>query len=210
MKKAKIVILIVLVVAVVIGANWLIQRGTTKTSGNENAASQPTDDQYQKLAAKPVATIVTNYGKIQLRFYAADAPELSKNFIELAKQGYYDGLTFHRVVPDFVIQGGDPSGDGAGGHSYKGAGTYLDDEKGAQALRHIQGAVAWAKSPRPVSIGSQFYVALDPLPQLDGEYSVFAQVVKGMDVVEKIGQVPTSDDERPTTEVKIEKVIIAE
>lgn len=169
-----------------------------------------TMNQTEKLAASPVATVETNFGTFTMKFYANDAPELTKNFIELAKTGYYDGLTFHRIVPGFVIQGGDPNGTGTGGHSYKGEGQGLADEPGALALKHVKGAVAWAKSSLPNSIGSQFYIALDEITQLDGGYSVFGQVVDGMDTVEKIAAVPTGANDRPKQEVKIGKVTITE
>ncbi|MBI3115566.1 MAG: peptidylprolyl isomerase [Candidatus Kerfeldbacteria bacterium] len=166
------------------------------------------DEQLAKLVAAPTATVTTSLGTFTMRFYSADAPELSKNFIELAKRGSYDGLTFHRVMSGFVIQGGDPSGDGTGGASYTGQG--LADEAGALALRHLQGSVAWAKSSQPNSIGSQFYVALNPLPDLDGGYSVFGQVVDGQDVVDAIGAVETDANERPVTPVTIESITINE
>lgn len=145
-----------------------------------------------------------------MRFFTEQAPELTKNFIELAKTGYYDGLSFHRIIPGFVAQGGDPLGTGTGGHSYKGEGQGLADEPGALALKHVKGAVAWAKSSLPNSIGSQFYIALDDIAQLDGGYSVFGQVVEGIDVVEKIGKVATDATDKPTTPVVMTKVTITE
>lgn len=177
-----------------------------------NIAPSSTDDaQLALLAPSPTATIETNFGTVVMRFYTAQASELTKNFLELAKAEYYDGLTFHRIVPGFVIQGGDPLGTGSGGHSYKGEGTGLADEPGALQLRHLKGAVAWAKSSLPNSIGSQFYVALDALTQLDGKYSVFGQVIEGMDVVERIGAVPAdASNDRPSETVRIERVTVSE
>ncbi|USN54067.1 MAG: peptidylprolyl isomerase [Candidatus Nomurabacteria bacterium] len=166
--------------------------------------------QQEKLAQSPTAVVETNFGTMKIRFYADDAPELTKNFIELAKSGYYDGLTFHRIVPGFVIQGGDPNGTGTGGHSYKGEGQGLADEPGALALTHEVGAVAWAKSSLPNSIGSQFYIALQELPMLDGGYSVFGQVVEGMDVVQKVAAVQTDASDMPVDPVTITKVSLLE
>ncbi|MBI3963369.1 MAG: peptidylprolyl isomerase [Candidatus Kerfeldbacteria bacterium] len=188
------------------------RRTPVPTPSVTNTTTPMTDTaQLALLAESPTATIETNFGTIVMRFYTAQAPELTKNFFELAKSGYYDGLTFHRIVPGFVIQGGDPDGNGTGGHSYKGEGTGLADEPGALQLRHLKGAVAWAKSSLPNSIGSQFYIALDALTQLDGEYSVFGQVMEGMDVVERIGAVPAdASSGRPSESVRIERVTVNE
>ncbi|MFH0852963.1 MAG: peptidylprolyl isomerase [bacterium] len=162
--------------------------------------------QIDQLADSPKAIITTNHGDIVIQFYTQAAPELSNNFIELAKSGYYDNLTFHRIVPGFVIQGGDPNGDGTGGESYTKEG--LADEPGALALKHIKGAVACAKSSLPNSIGSQFYIAIQDVPMLDGEYSVFGQVVEGIEVVDKIAQVETDAQDKPKELVKILKVTV--
>jgi peptidyl-prolyl cis-trans isomerase B (cyclophilin B) len=167
-------------------------------------------DQLSQLAERPIVTIETNLGTFKVKLYTSAAPELTKNFIELSQSGYYNGLTFHRVIPGFVIQGGDPKGDGTGGHSYKGEGAGLADEAGALKLKHVRGAVAWAKSSLPNSIGSQFYVALDDLTQLDGGYSVFGQVVEGMEVVDKLAAVPTDASDRPLTPVTMTRVTVAE
>lgn len=182
--------------------------GTTNQA-NENS-STTTMQQTEKLVASPSATVTTSFGSFTVKFYSADAPELTKNFLELAKAKYYDGLTFHRIIPGFVVQGGDPKGDGTGGRSYKGEGAGLGDEQGALALKHERGAVAWAKSSLPNSIGSQFYIALDSLPSLDGNYSVFGQVTEGMDVVDKIAAVQTDGQERPVAPVTISSIVMTE
>ncbi|MCJ7738193.1 MAG: peptidylprolyl isomerase [Anaerolineae bacterium] len=130
-----------------------------------------------------VATIVTSKGDVVAELDAAAAPQTVNNFIFLAREGFYDGLTFHRVVEDFVIQGGDPAGNGAGGPGYT-VPAEID-------LIHTQGAIAMARradnvNPERESSGSQFYIALEPLPGLDGQYTVFGQVTDGMDVVKTI------------------------
>lgn len=175
---------------------------------NTSTGSAGYDAQLARLAASPTATIETDKGTFTIKFYTDEAPNLTKNFVELANKGYYGNLTFHRIVPGFVIQGGDPKGDGTGGESYTGSG--LADELGALQLHHLRGAVAWAKSSLPNSIGSQFYIALDELEQLDGSYSVFGQVVTGMDVVDAIAAVPTDASDKPVTPVHIIKVTINE
>jgi peptidyl-prolyl cis-trans isomerase B (cyclophilin B) len=124
-------------------------------------------------------------GEIVIKFYPKDAPESVANFIKLAKKGFYDGLTFHRVVPGFVAQGGDPNGDGSGGPGYTIKGEFT--ENGVDnPQKHVKGAVAMARTNVPDSAGSQFYICLDAQPALDGKYAVFGQVVKGMEYVEQI------------------------
>ena len=127
-----------------------------------------------------IATIVTDKGTIKFELYEKEAPITTKNFIELAQIGFYDGLTFHRVVPGFVIQGGDPKGDGTGG-----SGKTIPLEIN-QILTHKKGAVAMARSSDPDSASSQFYICLEDAKRLDNSYAIFGQVIEGQDVVEKI------------------------
>ena len=129
------------------------------------------------------ATIATEKGDIVVELDAEAAPETVNNFVFLAREGFYDGLTFHRVEPGFVIQGGDPTGSGAGGPGYT-----VPAEIG---LKHVKGAIAMARqgdqvNPERASSGSQFYITLAETPHLDGAYTVFGEVVEGMDVVESI------------------------
>jgi peptidyl-prolyl cis-trans isomerase B (cyclophilin B) len=153
-----------------------------------------------------LAVIETNKGTIKFEFFPDDAPELTKNFAELAKKGYYDGIIFHRVINGFMIQGGDPEGTGMGGESYKGTG--LADEEGALKLKHKKGAVSWAKSSLPNSIGSQFFIVHEPAHFLDGSYSVFGQVVEGQDVVDSIAIVETDGGDKPLEDVVMLKVYL--
>ncbi|MFP4466600.1 MAG: peptidylprolyl isomerase [Candidatus Goldiibacteriota bacterium] len=125
------------------------------------------------------AVIETGKGIIKFSFYADDAPETSANFIKLAREGFYNGLNFHRVEPGFVIQGGCPKGDGTGGPGYE-----IKAEFNKQ--KHREGTVAMARSADPDSAGSQFYICLGPQPFLDRQYTVFGQVMEGLDVVHKI------------------------
>lgn len=135
------------------------------------------------VAKKYTAVITTSKGEIVAELYPKDAPLSVTNFKMLADGGYYTGLTFHRVVPGFVIQGGDPTGTGSGGPGYT-----IPAEIGKP---HNKGALAWARlgdevNPKRRSSGSQFYITLEPTPSLDGQYTVFGQTVKGMDIVGKI------------------------
>ncbi|MBL7715675.1 MAG: peptidylprolyl isomerase [Bdellovibrionales bacterium] len=130
--------------------------------------------------SKATVTLTTTHGTIKFRFYTNDAPNTVKRILELVQQGFYNGLTFHRVVQNFVIQGGDPQGDGRGG-----SGQRLKAEF-SQTRKHIEGAVAMARGQDPDSADSQFYITLAPQPHLDGQYTIFGQVTEGMDVVRKI------------------------
>jgi peptidyl-prolyl cis-trans isomerase B (cyclophilin B) len=120
-----------------------------------------------------------NGNTIDIAFYPEDAPKTVQNFVTLAKKGFYNGLKFHRVVPDFVVQGGCPKGDGTGGPGYTIPAEF-------NAKKHVRGTVAMARSQHPDSAGSQFYITLAPAHFLDGKYTVFGKVVSGMDLVDQI------------------------
>ncbi len=144
--------------------------------------TKPAGDELKTLAeeAKTArARIETPKGEIVFQFFPDDAPLHSAAFIKLARSGFYDGLTFHRYEPGFVIQGGDPSGNGTGGPGYN-----LEAEFSARP--HVQGTVAMARSSNPNSAGSQFYIVLDDAPFLNRQYTVFGHVVEGLTVVDKI------------------------
>jgi peptidyl-prolyl cis-trans isomerase B (cyclophilin B) len=118
-------------------------------------------------------------GIIKIEFFPDDAPKTVENFVTLAKKGFYNGLIFHRVIPGFMAQGGDPKGDGTGGPGYT-----IKDEFNKQ--KHVRGAVAMARTSAPNSSGSQFYICFEPQPHLDGGYVVFGKVVSGMNIVDNI------------------------
>jgi peptidyl-prolyl cis-trans isomerase B (cyclophilin B) len=122
-----------------------------------------------------------NGNEIRLEFYPADAPKTVDNFVTLAKKGFYNNLTFHRVVPDFVVQGGCPKGNGTGGPGYT-----IPAEFNKQ--KHLRGTLAMARSQDPNSAGSQFYICYGPTPHLDGSYTVFGKVTSGMEHVDRIKQ----------------------
>ncbi|MGH7813232.1 MAG: peptidylprolyl isomerase [Candidatus Binataceae bacterium] len=131
------------------------------------------------------AIIDSDRGEIVIELYPKVAPKTVANFEKLAKDGFYNGLTFHRVVPGFVVQGGDPKGNGSGGPGYT-VPAEIDPHE-----HHLRGTVAMARTgdevnPTRASSGSQFYICLEPQPELDGQYTIFGGVIKGMDVVDKI------------------------
>ena len=120
-------------------------------------------------------------GEIRIEFFVDDAPKTVENFVTLAKKGFYDNLAFHRVVPGFVVQGGDPKGNGSGGPGYSIKAEFNKN-------KHVRGSVAMARSASPDSAGSQFYFTYGPQPHLDGSYTVFGKVVAGMELVDQIQQ----------------------
>nr|WP_231682860.1 peptidylprolyl isomerase [Phosphitispora fastidiosa] len=129
------------------------------------------------MEGKRVGIIETKYGKIYIELFKDEAPNTVENFKKLAEKGFYDSLTFHRYEPDFVIQGGDPEGNGRGGPGYT-----IKAE--INSHKHLKGAVAMARKEGDLdSAGSQFYITLEETPFLDGQYTVFGQVVGGMDAV---------------------------
>src|ERR687887_1390501 len=148
------------------------------------------------------ATLDTNHGPIELVLYDEDAPKTVDNFVKLARDGFYDGLIFHRVIPDFMIQGGDPTGTGRGGPGYQ-----FEDEFNQHKVD--RGALAMANAG-PNTNGSQFFiVTADACPWLDGKHTVFGRVVSGMDVVDEISAVETDAADRPNDQVTIQRVELA-
>ena len=129
------------------------------------------------------ATISTSKGDIKLELFTEQAPETTGNFIKLAKEGFYDGLTFHRVIDDFMIQGGCPQGTGTGGPGYQ-----FDDEAGALALPHDAPGKLSMANAGPNTNGSQFFITHVPTPWLDGKHGIFGQVLEGQDIVNAITQ----------------------
>ncbi len=129
------------------------------------------------------ATITTDKGQIKIELFTEQAPETTGNFIKLAKDGFYDGLKFHRVISDFMIQGGCPQGTGTGDPGYK-----FDDEPGALALKHDKPGVLSMANAGPNTNGSQFFITHVPCPHLNGKHGVFGQVLEGQDVVDAIKQ----------------------
>ena len=137
---------------------------------------------FRRLCVTQTAVITLENGEeIHLEFFPADAPKTVENFVTLAKKGFYNGLTFHRVVPDFVVQGGCPKGDGTGG-----PGHTVKAEFNKQ--KHLRGSLAMARSQHPDSAGSQFYITYGPTPHLDNNYTVFGRVTSGMEHVDRIKQ----------------------
>jgi peptidyl-prolyl cis-trans isomerase B (cyclophilin B) len=149
------------------------------------------------------ATLHTNHGAISLELFGEDAPKTVGNFARLARDGFYDGVVFHRVIPDFMIQGGDPTGTGMGGPGYE-----FEDEINPNRVE--RGALAMANSG-PNTNGSQFFiVTAESCPWLDGKHTVFGRVTEGMEVVDRISALPRDTRDRPRDDVTIERIEIPE
>ena len=149
------------------------------------------------------ATIHTSEGPIELELHAEDAPKTVENFVKLSREGFYEGVIFHRVIPDFMIQGGDPTGTGTGGPGYQ-----FEDEFNQHPVE--RGAFAMANAG-PNTNGSQFFiVTTEAAPWLDGKHTVFGRVTSGMDVVDRISQVDRDANDRPREPVTIERVELSD
>ena len=157
----------------------------------------------------PIVTFETTRGTIKAELYPEIAPNTVNNFISLIQKGFYDGTIFHRVIPGFMIQGGDPEGTGMGGPGYGIKGEFaMNGFK--NDLKHTTGVLSMARSQRPNSAGSQFFIMHQDAPHLDGQYAAFGKVVAGMDVVDKIAAVRTDWNDKPTTPVKMKTVELIE
>ncbi|MDD2515808.1 MAG: peptidylprolyl isomerase [Candidatus Gracilibacteria bacterium] len=153
-----------------------------------------------------IAIIDTNVGKIKIRFFPELTPKTFENFVTLVKNGYYDSTIFHRVIKDFMIQGGDPEGTGMGGESI--FGDVFEDE--FSELKHIKGAISMA-NVGPNTNGSQFFIVhAKATPYLNGHHSVFGQVFDGIQIVDKIASSKTDRDDKPLKDIIVKKIVIEE
>jgi cyclophilin family peptidyl-prolyl cis-trans isomerase len=154
--------------------------------------------------ANRIARFETNKGTFDVELFEDKAPSTTRNFIDLAEKGFYDGVIFHRVIEGFMIQGGDPTGTGRGGPGYTIRDEFHDD------LRHDAAGVLSMANAGPNTGGSQFFITLAKTPWLDRKHAVFGRVVGGMDVVTAIGTAATGPGDRPLAEVRIESITLNE
>ena len=150
-----------------------------------------------------------NGGTIRIELDKTAAPITAENFEKLASKGFYDGLTFHRVIPGFMIQGGCPQGTGMGGPGYSIKGEFASNGV-ANPIRHTRGVISMARAQDPNSAGSQFFIMHADAPHLDGDYAAFGHVVEGMDVVDEIAAVTTDFRDMPKTPVVMKTVRVVE
>jgi len=159
--------------------------------------------------ANPIVKFeMANGGVITAELYPKIAPNTVANFVNLVESGFYDGLIFHRVIPGFMIQGGDPQGTGMGGPGYTIKGEFARNGFRENNLRHKRGVLSMARSMMPNSAGSQFFIMHADAPHLDGDYAAFGKVTEGIEVVDEIANVHTSSQDRPIVEQRMAKVTV--
>lgn len=157
--------------------------------------------------SNPLATIVMEDGKkMTAELFPEKAPNTVNNFIVLANKGFYDGLTFHRVIPGFMIQGGDPDGSGMGGPGYEIKGEFSGNGFAQNDLKHTLGVLSMARSMMPDSAGSQFFIMVDKAPHLDGQYAAFGLITDNVEAAVAISKVSTDSHDRPKEPVVIESI----
>jgi cyclophilin family peptidyl-prolyl cis-trans isomerase len=169
-------------------------------AGPDGASGQP-GGSSGAADAKMTAKFDTSKGSFEVELYPKEAPNMVTNFVHLATEGFYNGLTFHRVIPDYLIQGGSPTGDDSGGPGY-----WVENEVSDKLKHDQEGVVSMASAGG--YCGSQFFITLAPAPELDGYHTVFGKVVKGMAVVKKLAQVETDEEGRPVQDLKITRVTV--
>lgn len=199
------------VIGIVVLGFVLVNRSNTGDNvpqPTESAQTMPEVSQPTELtidtAKSYTAVLNTNQGVIKLKLFADQTPVTVNNFVHLSNNSFYDGVIFHRVIAGFMIQGGDPTGTGMGGPGYQ-----FEDEF-VPELSHSKAGILSMANAGPGTNGSQFFITLEPVAQLDGKHTVFGEVIEGMDVVEKIGATVTDAADKPVGDVVIESVDIIE
>lgn len=175
----------------------------------QEAADKDTEEDSGQAAFEqdsPIVTITMEGGEqIQIELYPYIAPNTVDNFISLVEDEFYDGLLFHRVIPGFMIQGGDPDGNGTGGPGYAIKGEFSSNDYDND-LKHHRGVISMARSADPDSAGSQFFIMVEDSPHLDGDYAAFGQVTDGMDVIDDIVSQKADKNDKPLEDQRMEKV----
>ncbi|MFC2336742.1 MAG: peptidylprolyl isomerase [Negativicutes bacterium] len=175
-------------------ALWSLLTGTCLAAPDENGGEKALDNR--------IAIFATSEGTFEVELFEDKAPRTTENFIELAEKGFYDGVIFHRVIDGFMIQGGDPTGTGRGGPGYT-----IPDEFHPDLTHDSEGILSMANAG-PNTGGSQFFITLAPTPWLNGHHAIFGKVVRGMDVVKKIGKADCDRNDRPRVDVVIKKITL--
>lgn len=174
---------------------------TAEDSANKTAENYP-----ESVKENPIVTITMENGnEIELELYPKTAPNTVANFVSLVEKGYYDGLIFHRVIPDFMIQGGDPEGNGTGGPGYSIKGEFSSNGFDNN-IKHERGVISMARAQDPNSAGSQFFIMVNDTPSLDGDYAAFGKVTKGIETVDAIVSVERDGMDKPLQDQKMKSV----
>ncbi len=160
------------------------------------------------MSEKPIVTITMQNGDVmKAELYPEIAPNTVNNFISLINKGFYNGLIFHRVIKGFMLQGGDPEGTGMGGPDYSIKGEFTSNGF-TNNLKHTKGVLSMARTMMPDSAGSQFFLMHKTSPHLDGEYAAFGKVIEGLEVIDKIAEVPTDFSDKPLEDQVIESITV--
>ncbi len=182
--------------------------GCTKNE-RSTEVKESKDDVSVENGDLPIATIVVKgYGTIKAELYPSKASNTVNNFISLANSGFYNGLTFHRIIDGFMIQGGDPEGNGTGGPGYSIAGEFSSNGYEENDLKHIDGVLSMARARSNDSAGSQFFIMVGEFNNLDGQYAAFGKVISGLDIVKNISKVATDNNDKPKEAVVIESITV--
>ena len=214
MKKRMSLILTVTVLCLALcGCGGKTTTTETETKDSAKATSTATQTPNVELSVDPTipqkVKVTMEDGK---SFVIETAPEYApatvKNFLELVESGFYDGLTFHRIIDGFMAQGGDPNGNGTGGSSKKIKGEFADNGFTQNTLSHTRGVVSMARSNHPDSASSQFFICYDAAPHLDGQYAAFGEVIEGMETVDEFLKTPRDNADKPKTPIVMKKVEI--
>lgn len=216
-KKKYFIALVLSFMVLMIGGCKSQTSSTSSTSSTDSTASSeatktpevvaPSTD-ASKNTIKPVVTIEMEDGvKIKIELYPDVAPNTVNNFVSLVQKGFYNGLIFHRVIPGFMIQGGDPQGTGVGGPGYSIKGEFSSNGVN-NTLKHTRGVISMARAQDPNSGGSQFFIMVADSAQLDGQYAAFGKVLEGMDEVDKIVSVDRNSSDKPNKDQKMKTVTV--
>ena len=190
--------------------NWCGANSTNESEKeNTEKAQEKSGEETKEINENlPLVTMkIKDYGTIQLELYPEVAPNTVNNFISLANSGFYDGLTFHRVIKDSMIQGGDPDGIGTGGPGYSIAGEFTSNGF-ANSLKHTKGVLSMARAMHPDSAGSQFFIMVADAPHLDGQYASFGKVIEGLEVADDIVAQKTDVYDRPYEDQVIKSMTV--
>ena len=179
------------------------------TDTSDNSQQTTAEETAQPIGQHHAQITIKDHGTIDIELDGDAAPISVQNFMDLANDGFYDGLTFHRIITGFMMQGGDPLGNGTGGPGWNIKGEFAANGVN-NPLKHTRGVISMARAMNPNSAGSQFFIMHQDAPHLDGQYAAFGKVVAGMDVVDKIAAVRTDWNDKPTTPVKMKTVELIE
>ncbi|GEM01336.1 peptidyl-prolyl cis-trans isomerase B (cyclophilin B) [Halolactibacillus halophilus] len=212
MKKLSLLFMSIVIITLITGCNDTTNESKEQTSDDESTFEEEQTnfyDNYPEVTENPIVTMTLSTDEtIQLELFPGKAPNTVANFISLTESGFYDGLIFHRIIEGFMIQGGDPLGNGLGGPDYSIPGEFESNDFDNDLL-HEPGVISMARSQSPDSAGSQFFIIHKKSTHLDGEYAGFGKVIEGMDVVNRLATVETDQNDVPVEEQQIKKITVA-